>query len=128
MAGAEQPDLVARVKVWGERCPFARLRLGAEPLRIGPVGVRPGRAQGQALDDALDAPVPPVVEQVGGPVVAARSLRLGEVSLLRPRRDRAARGLAGIRSAAPPPEKAAGSSHACREPKPASVGSGLPPP
>ena len=91
MAGAEEPDLVALVKIGDERRPFARLRLGAEPLRVGPVGVRGGGAQGQAFDDALDAPVAPVVEQIGGPGVLARLLRLSEIPLIDPRCDRAAR-------------------------------------
>ena len=92
MAGAEEPDLVARVKLRGDRCPFARRLGGAKPLRVGPVGIRSSRAQGQAFHDALDAPVPPMVEQIGGPRILVRTFGLSETSPRRLQRGHAAGG------------------------------------
>ena len=56
---AENPDPVADGKVRSGRCRRAKR------LEVGRVGLGGGRAQRKAFHDALDAPVSPVVEEVG---------------------------------------------------------------
>ena len=86
MASAEQPDLVAVFELPRRQPARAHQRVRPRLPRSGPAGRRLGRAQGEALHDALNAPVSPVIEEVGRSRVLSGMLR--RVAFRRGRRER----------------------------------------
>ena len=101
MARAEEPDLVAVLELAGQQPSRTRQGAGPQHLRTGSFDLRCGRAQGETFHDALNTPVPPVVEQVGSLPIVARALGKPRPNRLGPLDHRAA----GRKKAPRPPRQ-----------------------
>ena len=90
--GAEELNRILVVQVRDRRFSFVRSCRGHERSQLGRIGLCIGSPQGESVHDALHAPVPPVIQQIGGVAVVAREHVQARVAGLGPRYDTGAFG------------------------------------